>query len=423
MQRLFFIWLIFFLPMPFFGQKVFTITVDGSINPATADYILRGIDHASKESASALVINLNTPGGLLKSTRTITGAILDSPVPIIVYVTPNGAHAGSAGVFITLAAHVAAMAPGTNIGAAHPVAMQGGIDSVMNTKTTNDAIAFITTIAQKRNRNVEWAQNAVRHSYSITSSEALEINVIDLIAPNLQTVLKQVDGKRIEVGEGQFVLQTAKAGIENIEMSFAEKLLNIISDPNIAYVLMLLGFYGLLFEIYNPGAVFPGIIGGISIILAFYAMNTLPVNYAGVALIVLAIILFILEIKIVSHGLLAIGGVIALFMGSLMLIKEDNFTGLISISKSVIITATIFTALFFLFVIGMGLKAQKGKQVTGMPGLMGQSGEALEDLETTGYVMVMGERWLAESLSGKIEKGQKVKVTSYKDFKLFVEII
>lgn len=423
MQRLFLIWLFFFLPLPFFGQKVYTITVDGSINPATADYILRGIDHATKESASALVINLNTPGGLLKSTRTITGAILDAPVPIIVYVTPNGAHAGSAGVFITLAAHVAAMAPGTNIGAAHPVSMQGGVDSVMNAKITNDAIAFITTIAQKRSRNVEWAQNAVRHSYSITSSEALEINVIDMIAPNLQTLLQQVDGKKVELGEGYFVLQTNRAAIEPIEMSLAEKLLNIISDPNIAYILMMLGFYGLLFEIYNPGAIFPGIIGAISIILAFYAMNTLPVNYAGMALIILAIILFLLEIKVVSHGLLAIGGVIALFIGSLMLIKEDNFTGFISISKSVIITATIVTALFFLFVVGMGLKAQKGKQVTGMPGLMGQSGEALEDIETTGYVMVMGERWLAESKSGKIEKGKKVRVTAFKDFKLFVEII
>ncbi|MBA2501175.1 MAG: nodulation protein NfeD [Chitinophagaceae bacterium] len=423
MQRLLFILLFYFLPTPFYGQKVVTITIDGSINPATTDYILRGIKHAEKESASALVINLNTPGGLLKSTRIITGTILDAPIPVIVYVTPNGAHAGSAGVFITLAAHIAAMAPGTNIGAAHPVSMQGGADSVMNTKTTNDAIAYITTIAQKRNRNVEWAQDAVRNSVSITSTEALALNVIDTIAPNLQILLQQIHGKRVEVGEGNFVLQTNGASVVHLDMSFAEKLLNIISDPNIAYILMLLGFYGLLFEIYNPGAVFPGIIGAISIILAFYAMNTLPVNYAGVALIVLAIILFILEIKIVSHGLLAIGGVIALFIGSIMLIKEDNFTGLMTISKSVIITSTIITTLFFLFVIGMGLKAQKGKQVTGMAGLIGQTGEALEDLENSGYIMVMGERWQAESISGKIEKGQNVRVTSFKDFKLFVEIV
>jgi membrane-bound serine protease (ClpP class) len=421
MNKLLLAFLLFLIPVIGWGQKIYTITVDGSINPATADYILRGIEKAQKESASALVINLNTPGGLLKSTRTITGAILDAPLPVIVYVTPNGAHAGSAGVFITLAAHIAAMAPGTNIGAAHPVSMQGGGDSVMNAKATNDAIAFISTIAQKRNRNVDWAQEAVRHSVSITSSEALEKGVIDIISPNLLSLLQQIDGKRVEVGEGSYVLQTKSAKVEVVEMSFAEKLLNTISDPNIAYILMLLGFYGLLFEIYNPGAIFPGVVGAICIILAFYAMNTLQVNYAGVALIVVAIILFLLEIKVVSHGILAIGGTIALFLGSLMLIKENNFTGIIAISKSVIITATIITALFFLFVIGLGLKAQKGKQVTGMSGFLGQVGEALEDFENSGYILVQGERWKAESLSGNIQKGQKVKVTSFKDFILFIE--
>lgn len=421
MKKLLIALLFFALPSLGWGQKIYSITVDGSINPATADYIVRSIEKASKQSASALVINLNTPGGLLKSTRTITGAILDAPLPVIVYVNPNGAHAGSAGVFITLAAHVAAMAPGTNIGAAHPVSMQGGADSIMNAKATNDAIAFISTIAQKRNRNVEWAQEAVRNSVSITSAEALEKGVIDLVSPNLLTLLQQTDGKRVEVGDGSYVLQTKSAQVEVIEMSFAEKLLNIISDPNIAYILMLLGFYGLLFEIYNPGAVFPGVIGAISIILAFYAMNTLPVNYAGVALIAVAIILFLLEIKVVSHGILAIGGVIALFLGSLMLIKENNFTGIIAISKSVIITATIVTALFFLFVIGLGLKAQKGKKLTGMPGFVGQTGEALEDFDQSGYILVQGERWKAESIRGKIEKGQKVTVTSFKDFILYIE--
>lgn len=271
---------------------------------------------------------------------------MESTVPVIVYVSPAGAQAGSAGVFITLAAHIAVMAPGTNIGAAHPVDMQGNKDSIMAEKLTNDAAAFIRTIAEKRKRNTEWAELAVRKSVSITSTEALDKKVIDLVAKNDHELLQRIDGRKVEVNEGSVILQTKTARVQTYDMNFAEKILSIIGDPNVAYILLILGFYGLLFELYNPGAILPGIIGVISLILAFYALHTLPLNYAGLALIAFAIILFLLEIKIVSHGLLAISGVISMLLGSLMLIRED--TGEVGkISLSVILTMVSASALFF----------------------------------------------------------------------------
>lgn len=414
--------LIIFLIIPFLpaAQKVISITVDGPINPATASFIERGIKTAQKENAECLIINLNTPGGLLKSTRVIVGSILESPVPVIVFVSPAGAHAGSAGVFITLAAHVAAMAPGTNIGAAHPVAMQG-MDTIMNEKATNDAVAFIRTIAQKRNRNLQWAEESVRKSVSITASEALEKQVIDFMAGNMKELLKKADGKIVEMSSGTATIRAAGARIEAIEMGFIEKLLNILSDPNIAYILLLLGFYGIMFELYNPGAMFPGIIGVISLILAFYSLHTLPINYAGLALIIFGIILFLLEIKIVSHGLLGIGGTVSLLLGSLMLIRSDSSLEFVRISRSVIIASTAVTALFFLFIVGLGLKAQRAKPVTGIEGFAGEVGETLEVLDPTGTVRVHGEIWQAESLSGKIERGKKIRVSTMKNFKLYVE--
>ena len=317
------------------AQKVVSITVDGAINPAVANFIERSIKKAEQSNAECLIIKLNTPGGLLKSTRIIVGNILEAPIPIVVYVSPNGAQAGSAGVFITMAAHVAAMAPGTNIGAAHPVSSQGGIvDSTMNQKVTNDALAFIRIIAEKRGRNKDWAEQAVSNSVSITSSEALQLKVIDLIANNSRELLTKMDGKRVELNAGTTTLHTKNSEIEELEMSFAEKVLQIISDPNLAYILLMLGFYGLLFELYSPGAIVPGIVGVIGLILGLYSLNTLPVNYAGLALIVFGIILFLLEIKVTSYGLLTIGGIIALFLGSLMLIRTDS---LLHISRSLII--------------------------------------------------------------------------------------
>jgi membrane-bound serine protease (ClpP class) len=404
------------------AQKVTSINIDGSINPATAAFIQRGIEKAKKENSQCLIIHLNTPGGLLKSTRVIVGNILESPVPVVVYVSPSGAHAGSAGVFITLSAHIAAMAPATNIGAAHPVGM-GGMDTTMNAKATNDAVAFIRTIAEKRNRNVQWAEEAVKKSVSITAHDALQQKVIDLIANNTDELLEQIDGRTVEINAGTATLRTRGVPIETMEMGFVEKLLNILSDPNIAYILMMLGFYGILFELYSPGAIFPGVIGVISLILAFYSFHTLPVNYAGVALIIFAIILFLLEIKIISHGILAIGGVVSLLLGSLMLIRPDSSFEFIKISRNLIITFTILTALFFLFIVGAGLKAQRAKPVTGIEGATGEIGEVLETLDPAGSVLVHGEIWQAESVTGKIDKGKRIRVTGMKNFKLYVEPI
>ncbi|UKJ07209.1 NfeD family protein [Solitalea lacus] len=420
-RYLFFIAILLSYPAILFAQKVVEISIDETINPVSAAYVSKGIEYASKERAECLLIQLNTPGGLLKSTRVIVSAILESPVPVVVYVSPGGAHAGSAGVFITLSAHIAAMAPGTNIGAAHPINIQGPMDSVMNNKATNDAAAFIRSIAEKRKRNLEWADEAVRKSISITENEALNKSVIDVVANNTTDLLRKIDGKKIETSAGVKILHTRAARIEPLTMSTTEKILNLLSDPNIAYILLLLGMYGILFELYNPGAILPGIIGVICLILSFYTMHSLPINYAGLALIIFAIILFLLEIKIVSHGMLAIGGAISLILGSMMLIRSDSSLELVKISRGVIVSSTAITTLFFLFVIGVGLRAQRAKPVTGIEGLIGEVGLSLETLDPRGLVRMHGEIWKAESISGKIDKDSKVRVVAMEHMNLKVE--
>ena len=421
MKRFFSYCISFFLfPFVLSAQTVVSMKIDGTINPVTADFVHDGIKKAEKENAECVIIHLNTPGGLLKSTRIIVSDILDSPVPVIVYVSPAGAQSGSAGVFITLAAHIAAMTPGTNIGAAHPVTLQGPMDSVMGEKVTNDAAAFIRSIAEKRNRNIEWAENAVRKSFSYSETEALKDSAIDLIAKNEQELLSLVDGKIIDLSSGTKTLHTKNAGIIKYEMSVLEKLLNLLSDPNIAYILFLLGLYGVLFELYNPGAILPGIVGVIALILSFYSMHTLPINYAGLALIIFGIVLFLLEIKIVSHGLLGIGGVVSLFLGSMMLIKSGSALEMTKISRAVIISATAVSALFFLFIVGAGIKAQRRKAVTGIGALIGDTGEVIDLLDPSGTIKVKGEIWNAESLSGAIAAGEKVRIKEMKNLKLYV---
>jgi membrane-bound serine protease (ClpP class) len=417
---LFLIFLICF-PLMLSAQRVVVITIDGAINPVSASFIHNGIEKASREKAACLVIRLNTPGGLLESTRAIVSDILLSPVPVVVYVSPSGAHAGSAGVFITLAAHIAAMAPGTNIGAAHPVNMAGKADSVMNIKATNDAAAFIRSIAEKRKRNLEWSEDAVRNSLSITENEAFKKKVIDYIAPNENTLLNQIDGRNVELSSGNVMLHTKGAKIQYVEMSSSEKLLNFISNPDIAYMLLMLGMFGIYFELFSPGAVLPGVVGVISLILAFYAMNTLPVNYAGLMLIIFSLVLFLLEIKVVSHGVLAIGGVVSLFLGSVMLFKSSSSLDMIKISTGIIISVTVLSTAFFLCVIGLGLRAQQLKTVTGINILLGQTGETLSQLDPQGQLLVNGEVWTAESIQGKISKGELVKVIKVKGLTLFVE--
>ncbi len=412
--------LLFFIPAVF-SQKVISIKINEGINPSTAEFIKQGIVKAQKENAECLLINLNTPGGLLTSTREIVTNILQSQVPVVVYVSPAGAHAGSAGVFITLAAHIAAMAPGTNIGAAHPVDMQGKTDAVMNEKITNDAAAFIRTIAEKRKRNIEWAEVAVRNSESITEKEALEKNVINLVATDERDLLSQLDGKQVELENGFKIFHTKNAAVEVLEMGFFQKVLSRISDPNIAYIMMMLGFFGLIFELFSPGAIFPGIAGVICLIFAFYSMSSMPVNYAGIALILFGIILFLLEIKIISHGLLAIGGIISVLLGSMILFRTSPAENFVALSWSVILTVTGVSALFFLFIVTMGLRAQRSRPVSGANAFIGKMASVVNELNPSGQVKISGETWNAVSMSRKIHQNENVIVKEIKGLTLFVE--
>jgi membrane-bound serine protease (ClpP class) len=393
------------------ADVVHVVTIDGGISPATADFLHGEIQRAKDNRIQCLVIRLNTPGGLLESTRDIVSDFLTSSVPIVVYVSPAGSQSASAGAFVTLAAHIAAMAPGTNIGAAHPVGLQGDQpDSIMAEKATNDAAAFIRAISEKRKRNVEWAEKAVRKSISNSETEALREGVIDLIAPSLEALLDSIDGRTVEVDGGTVQLQTREARVVEIEMSFKHKVLEILSNPNIAYIFLLLGMYGLFFELYNPGSVLPGVVGVISLILAFYSLNTLPVSYAGLALIIVGIVLFLLEIKITSYGLLTIGGLVALFLGSIMLIDPVSPLEIVSVSMTVIVPIVLLTAAFFAFVVGAGVRAQLRKPSTGAEGLVGLEGSAVSDLNPDGQVMVHGEIWNASTAGEHIRTGTRIRV-------------
>lgn len=392
------------------------ITLQGVINPVSAEFIGKAIKNAQKRNAEALVIELDTPGGLDTSMRSAVKDIIASEVPVVVFVSPSGARAASAGVFITLAAHIAAMAPGTNIGAAHPVALGEKMDKIMAEKATNDAAAYIKSLAESRKRNQKWAEDAVRKSISATEGEALKERVIDLVSKDLKTLLIDIDGKSVRTVFGERVLKTRNAVVVREEIGFRQKILNVISDPNVAYILMLLGFYGLFFELTNPGSIFPGVIGGICIILAFYAFQTLPVNYAGLLLIILAIILFILEIKIVSHGVLTIGGVISMIIGSLMLFESPG--PFLKLSVYLILPTVIVTALFFTFIIGLAFKAFRSKPITGIEGLVGMEGVAMTEVTRDGGIVSLhGELWSAYS-EEVIPKDDPVVVEGLRGLKL-----
>jgi len=377
-------------------KEVAVITVNGAINPVSAEYIGKSIQKAQKDKAEALVIELDTPGGLDTSMRNAVKDIVASEIPVIVFVAPSGARAASAGVFITMAAHIAAMAPGTNIGAAHPVSMGEKMDKTMAEKATNDAAAYIHSLAERRGRNATWAEDAVRKSISATETEALKAHVIDLVTRNIHSLLTDIDGRKVQTVLGEKVLQTNNAVVIREEMSLRLKILNLISDPNVAYILMLLGFYGLFFELTSPGAVFPGVIGGICLILAFYAFQTLPVNYAGVLLVILAIILFILDVKIASHGVLTIGGVIAMLIGSLMLFESPG--PFMRLSLFLVLPAVISTTLFFTLTISLAFKAYRRKPITGKEELVGSEGLAKSTITGDGgMVSIHGELWSAFS--------------------------
>lgn len=388
--------------------EVRVITVNGVINPVSAEFIGKSIRKAAQRGDAALVIELDTPGGLDTSMRGIVKEIVGSEAPVVVYVAPSGARDASAGVFITMAAHIAAMAPGTNIGAAHPVNLGGKLEKTMEEKVTNDAAAYIRSLAESRGRNAEWAEAAVRKSISATDSEALKMHVIDLVAKDVPSLLSQIDGRKVQTAFGEKVLRTKDAKVIREEMGLRFRILDFISNPNVAYILMLLGFYGLFFELTSPGAIFPGVLGSICLILAFYAFQTLPVNYAGLLLIVLAIVLFILEVKVVSHGVLTIGGLVAMVIGSLMLFESPG--PFLKLSIYLILPAVVATALFFTLIIGLALKAYRRKPVTGKEGLVGARGTAKTDItKAGGMVSVHGEIWAAYS-DEPIAKDERVAV-------------
>lgn len=395
------------------------MTIDGVINPVVAEFITKSINRSVSEGAECLIIQMDTPGGLDLSMRSIIKEMMNADIPIVVYVSPGGARAASAGAIITLAADIAAMAPGTNIGAAHPVALGGGqMDDDMAAKVENDAAAYVESIATKRKRNKEWAVKAVRESVSITEKEALKINVIDLIASDLNDLLSQIDGRDIQTAVGAKKLSTKNIALKYIEMDTREKILDTLSNPNIAYILMLVGLVGLYFELSNPGAIFPGVIGGISLILAFFAFQTLPVNYAGILLIILALILFIMEIKITSFGLLSIGGIISLTIGSLMLF--DSPVPFLRVSLDVMIPVVTITSACFILAIYLTIKAHRRKPTTGREGLVGEKGIVRSKIDPKGKVFIHGEYWDATS-DEKIPEGTEVTVIEVNDIAIKVK--
>ena len=406
-------------PSVWADSTVVVATFEGVINPVTAEYFHDSLAFAEANRAQVLVWQLDTPGGLDTSMRLIIKDITGSAVPVVVYVAPSGGRAASAGVFITLAAQIAAMAPGTNIGAAHPVAMGGGeMDKTMKEKVENDAVAYAKSIAEQRGRNVAWAEDAVRKSVSVTEKEALQLKIIDLVAEDLQGLLQKLDGRTVTTSAGTTTLKTKGAAIRTFSMGWRLEMLKALSDPNIAYVLMTIGMIGILAELYNPGAILPGIVGAISLILAFYSLQSLPVNYAGVLLVLLGVVLFILEATVTSYGLLAMGGVASMILGGLMLMKTD--APFLKISWSVILPVVTLAAGLSLFVVGMGIRAMRRQPTTGSEGMVGLVGVAKTALAPEGKILVHGELWDAISEQA-LQPGDHAEVTRVNGLKLHVK--
>ena len=404
---------------PASGGPVVVATYEGVINPVATEYLHDALSEARTLGASALVIKLDTPGGLDTSMRLIIKDIIAATFPVVVYVSPSGGRAASAGAFITLAAHVAAMTPGTNIGAAHPVTMGGGeMDRTMKEKVENDSVAYIKSIAEQRGRNVAWAEDAVRKSVSVTEREALKLKIIDLVVEDVTMLLKQLDGRTVLLQTGPTVLRTAGVAVREFPMGLRLKLLKALSDPNIAYLLMTIGTIGIMAELYNPGAILPGIVGAISLILAFYSLQSLPVNYAGVLLVVLGIVFFILEATVTSYGLLAIGGVTSMILGSLMLIKTD--AEFLQLSWGMIMPVVAFAAIATMFIVGMAVRAMHRQPMTGSEGMVGSIGVAKTVLAPQGQLAIHGELWEAVS-ERPLQPGDQAEVTRVEGLTLFVK--
>ena len=393
--------------------------VEGIINPVVVEYMTDSIRRAEEAKDVAVIFQLDTPGGLVDSTREIVKALLNANVPTVVYVAPSGARAASAGTFITMAAHIAAMAPGTNIGAAHPVSGEGkDIEGDMRQKAENDLAAFARSIAEKRRRSAEWAEKAVRESVAVTESEAREQGVIDVIAEDIPDLVKQLDGRQVSLAHGAVTLHTAGATVRVQQMTWRQRLLAALSHPQIALMLLSLGSIGLLVELYNPGLIFPGVVGALALLLAFYSLQTLPINYTGLLLIGLGMVMFILEIKVTSFGMLFLGGVVAMSLGALMLIDSPEEYLHIPLSTIVLVVGT--TAGLFLFVVGAAVRSVGRKPVSGQEGMLGAIGTAKERLDPTGTVFVQGTLWSARS-TVPIEAGATVRVVRVEGLKLTVE--
>jgi len=400
---------------------VLVARMDGIIGPSSAKYMVRAIERAEAKDAACILFELDTPGGLEESMRTIVKKIMTSKVAVVVYVAPSGSRAASAGVFITVAAHVAVMAPGTNIGAAHPVAfgISGKIDSVMAGKALNDAAAYIRSIAGERGRNAAWAEEAVRRSVSISETEALKLHVIDLISPSTESLLEMLDGRAITVARAPVILRTKNVPVVTVEMGWGDRLLAVITNPNIAYILFMLGLLGLYFELSTPGAILPGVTGAISLILAFFAFQALSVNYAGMLLIILAIVLFIVDVKAATHGALTVGGLVAMTIGSIMLFNDPDPA--LHASLEVIIPVILVTGAFFAVGVVLSIRALRKRPSSGGPALVGQEGDARTIINKDGgRVFVAGTHWTAFS-GAEIAEGKKIRVVEVKGMTLKVE--
>ncbi len=385
-------------------REVMIIELEGPINPGTATFMARGLEEAEKRGDALAIIRLDTPGGLASSMKTMVKAIMNSPIPVVVYVAPKGAGAASAGVMITISAHIAAMAPGTNIGAAHPVTVGGkDIQKTMSEKVVNDMASSGRSIARDKGRNAEWVEKAIRESVSITADEAVKKNVVDLVAADLDELLELLDGREINLEGRQITLRTKDLTRKYYHPGFRDKVLKTISDPNIAYILMMIGLAGLYFEMAHPGVIFPGVIGAISLILAFYSFQTLPVNYAGLLLIVLSLIFFIAEVKVTSYGVLSIGGLVSLTLGSIMLFED------VKVSLKLVMPTTVLVGGFFVVVSALAFRAYRSRPKSGLEGLMGEVGLVKERIDHEGLIFVHGEYWRATSRE-KIEPEEKVEV-------------
>ncbi len=397
---------------------VYLLEVNGSINPAVLDYITKGIEKAVTNKASCVIIEMDTPGGMVTTTKSIIKEMTNAKIPVVVYVAPSGSSAASAGTFITMTADVAAMAPGTNIGAAHPVASGGeDIPATMSDKVINDLTAFLRGLVAKKGRNAEWAEKSIRESVSITAKEALDNKVIDLIADSVPDLVTKIDGKSIDKDGQSYTLHTKGARVERIATGWRFKILDIVGNPNVASLLMMGGIIGLLAEFYSPGLIFPGVVGAICLALSAFAFQVLPVNYVGILLIILAMIFFILELKVASYGMLAVSAIISLTLGLIMLFETEEAA--MQVSWSVIIPMVATISFFFIVVLGLVVRARLKKPRTGEQGLTGEVGIALTDINARGRVAIHGEFWNARS-DRHIPKGERVRVIAVKSLLLVV---